>query len=83
MTLVDHDGVIEKLSVKALTTPTHQSVRLDEGEGLETTRPTTVVPDPEHALVMPDARPPAVSGGEQGGSSVCIRETLSPRIRRR
>ena len=66
MTLVDHDGVIEKLAVKALATPTHSGVRLDEGEGLETTRPNAVAPDSEHALVMPDARPPAVSGGGQG-----------------
>ncbi len=53
------------VSAKALAMPAHQGIWLDEGEGVNTAGPNAVEPDLEQSLVMPDARPPAVSGGER------------------
>ena len=50
---------------ESLPVPAHQGVRLDEGEGINTAGPNAVEPDPEKALVMPDARSSAVLRSER------------------
>ncbi len=42
--------------------PTHQGVRLEDGECLQTAGPDTVEPDPKHALTMTEAHAAVLLG---------------------
>lgn len=45
--------------------PAHAGIRLEQGEGVNTAGPNTVEPNPEQALVTPEARPSVTLGGKR------------------
>ena len=52
------------VEAKAPSVLAHQGIRLKEDEGAKTTGPNAVERDPENALIVPDAKPSAVFGGD-------------------